>query len=38
MDRLLTAEAIAERLGMKTQWVWAAIANASHRRQERNEA
>jgi excisionase family DNA binding protein len=23
MDRLLTAEEIAERLGMKTQWVWA---------------
>jgi excisionase family DNA binding protein len=23
MDRLLTAEEIAERLGVKTQWVWA---------------
>ena len=23
MDRLLTAEEIAERLGMKTEWVWA---------------
>ena len=23
MDRLLTAEEIADRLGMKTQWVWA---------------
>jgi excisionase family DNA binding protein len=23
MDRMLTAEEIAERLGMKTQWVWA---------------
>ena len=23
MDRLLTAEEIAERLGMKTDWVWA---------------
>jgi excisionase family DNA binding protein len=23
VDRLLTAEEIAERLGMKTQWVWA---------------
>jgi excisionase family DNA binding protein len=23
MDRLLTAEELAERLGMKTDWVWA---------------
>jgi excisionase family DNA binding protein len=23
MDRLLTADEIAERLGMKTEWVWA---------------
>ena len=23
MDRLLTAEEIADRLGMKTEWVWA---------------
>ena len=23
MERLLTAEEIAERLGMKTEWVWA---------------
>ncbi len=23
MDRLLTAEELAERLGMKTEWVWA---------------
>ena len=23
MDRLLTAEEIADRLGVKTQWVWA---------------
>jgi hypothetical protein len=23
MDRLLTAEEIAERLGMRTDWVWA---------------
>jgi excisionase family DNA binding protein len=23
VDRLLTAEEIAERLGMKTEWVWA---------------
>jgi excisionase family DNA binding protein len=23
LDRLLTAEEIAERLGMKTEWVWA---------------
>lgn len=23
MDRLLTAEELAERLGVKTQWVWA---------------
>ena len=37
MDRLLTAEAIAERLGMKTQWVWAVIADASYRRQERDD-
>ena len=29
MDRLLTAEEIAERLGVKTQWVWAQ-ARAGH--------
>ena len=23
MDRLLTADEVAERLGMKTEWVWA---------------
>jgi predicted DNA-binding transcriptional regulator AlpA len=23
MDRLLTAEEVAERLGMRTDWVWA---------------
>jgi excisionase family DNA binding protein len=23
MDRLLTADELAERLGMKTEWVWA---------------